>query len=202
MTGALSVRRFRVVGDLPEGFRDRFREGLQENAFKEPLTDAGKEETEGWVLTQNFLDHDFTDFTRWLFEPSYVLFALRVDKKSLPGRLVKAMLQKRCEAWAEERGVQRCPASVRTDLLDDLEYELLKKILPRAAVTEACWHLDQQFLLLHASSDSVVDRFRKRFFNSFGMRLVPWSPLDWLGDGPAVEKMMNSAPSFLAMETE
>ena len=200
MTGAMSVRRFSVVGDLPEGFRDRFRDGLQEHAFKEPVVDAGKEEVEGWVLTQNLLDADFDDFGKWLYEPNYVLFALRVDKKSLPGKLVKAMLQKRCEAWCEERGVQRCPASVRSDLLDNLEAELLKRTLPRVAVTEACWHLDDKFLILHASSDTVVDRFRKRFFTTFGLRLVPWSPLDWLTDSAQAERMLSSAPSFIAME--
>lgn len=200
MTGALSVRRFRVVGELPDDFRNRFRDGLQENAFVEAPGELGKEEREGWVLTQNLLDTDFTDFNRWLFDPSYVLFALRVDKKSLPGNLVKAMLAKRCEAWCQDRGVQRCPASTRKELLELLEDELLLKTLPRISVTEAVWHLDEQFLLLHSSSETVTDRFRKRFFNTFGLRLVPWSPLDWLDSSTEVEDMMTANPSFLALE--
>jgi DNA recombination-dependent growth factor C len=196
LSGAMSVRRFRVVGDVPQGFRDVFREKLNEFAFQEPPVERGKEEIEGWVLTQNLLDTDFTDFNRWLYEP-YAVFALRVDKKALPARYVRALLQKRCEAWCQERGVERCPASVRTELSEALEDELLKRTLPRVAVTECSWHTQQGFLLLSSNSETVADRFKRRFFQTFGLRLVPWSPLDALSSEADVEAMLAMAPTDL-----
>lgn len=199
LTGALSVKRFRVVGEVPDGFRDAYRDGLNAHAFREPLTPLGREEVEGWVQVHNLLDTDFTDFNRWLYEP-YAVFALRVDKKTLPARLVRAMLTKRCEAWCEERGVARCPASARNELKEALEDELLQRTLPRVALTEACWNLPAGYLLLTSSSETVVDRFRKRFFQTFGLRLAPWSPLDWLETEEGVEALMSVAPSALVPE--
>jgi len=194
LSGAMSVRRFRVAGEVPEGFRTTYRDQLNAFAFREPLTGQGKEETEGWVLTRNLLDTDFTDHNQWLFEP-YALIALRVDKKTLPARLVRAMLQKRCEAWCEERDVKRCPASVRSDLLDNLESELLAKTLPKVAVTEACWNFNAGYLVLGSSSETVIDRFRKRFYQTFGLTLVPASPLDWLASSADVEALLAVSPA-------
>ena len=196
-SGALSVRRFRVVGDLPEGWRELFRERLQEHAFKTPPHEVGKEEIEGWVEAHNLLDADFDDFNRWLYN-EYVLFALRVDKKRLPAKLFAATLEKKLEAWKKEKEVERVPASIRTEMKDALENEWLRSTLPSVAVTEAVWHLDEGWLILHGMSDAIADRFRKRFFRTFGFRLVPWSPLDWIGDQGRIDSLLNKAPSVLA----
>jgi len=200
LTGALTVRRFRVEGQVPEGFRDSWRDQLNDLAFREPPTSGGgKEEIEGWVQVHNLLDTNFDDFNRWLYMP-YALFALRVDKKTLPAKLFNAHLAKKCEAWAEDNGTERCPASVRTRIKEDLEDEWLRRTLPRAAVTEACWHIDEGWLVLHSHSDGVADRFRKRFYRTFALKLLPWSPLDWLDDTEVSESLLGSAPTLDIMD--
>lgn len=194
VSGAMSVARYRVVGDLPPSWRDRFRDALQANAFQEPPQGQGKEEVEGWVQVHNLLDAEFDDFNRWLYN-GVALFALRVDKKRLPARLFRATLEKRCAAWCKERGVERCPNAVKSELKDNLEQEWLARTLPSSAVTEIAWHVDQGYVLVHALSETVGDRVRKRFLRSFGLKLVPWSPLDWLTDRSQMETLVTRAPS-------
>lgn len=196
LTGAMTARRFRVVGDVPEGFRDIYRQRLQEYAYIEPPQGVGKEEHEGWVQAHNLLDADFENFDRWLYN-QYLLFALRVDKKSLPRALFNATVAKRCEAWCEESGVERCPRSIKTQIKEELEDEWLKRALPRVAVTEAVWNLTDGYLLLHSMSETVADRFRKRFHQTFGLQLAPWSPLDWMEDGSEVDALMATTPARL-----
>ena len=64
----------------------------------------------------------------------------------------------------------------------------------QTAVTEAAWCLSQRYLLLHSLSESKADRFRKRFLRTFGLRLIPWSPLDYLADREQVEQLSAHAP--------
>lgn len=199
MSGAMTTRRFRVVGTLPEGWRTTFRDRLNEFAFKEPATRMGKEELEGWVRVQNLLDTEFDDLNTWLFN-QFAVFSLRVDKKSLPAKLFKATAEKRVEAWCEERGVERCPGSVKKEIKEKLEIEWLDKMLPRVATTEIVWNIDQGYLLVDSLSDSVADRVRKRFYRTFGLELQPWSPLDWLGKGEQAETLMNAEPSLVGGE--
>lgn len=199
LSGAMTVRRFRVVGEVPEGFREIYRERLEEHAFRERPNEMGKEEVEGWVQVHNLLDTSFDDLNRWLYN-NYAVFALRVDKKALPAKLFAATVQKRCEAWCQAQGVERCPSSVKKTIKEELEAEWLKRTLPRVAVTECCWNLQDGWLLLHSLSEGSADRFRKRFLRTFGLKLVPWSPLDWLQDSDAVERLLATGPANLQGE--
>ena len=195
MGGAMTVARFRVVGDLPGEWREQFRDGLNKYAFREPPTDQGKEEVEGWVQVHNLLESSFDDFNRWLYD-DYAVFALRVDKKRLPAKLFRATLEKKVQAWCVEKEVERCPASVKTDLKDALEKEWLARTLPSVAVLEAAWSFSGRYLLLQSLSEAKADRFRKRFLQTFGLRLIPWSPLDFLGDRESVERLTQHAPQL------
>lgn len=196
LSGAMSVSRLRVLEpERHEGWRETYRERLAEFAFREPPQGLGREEVEGWCRVQNLLDTDFDDFNTWLVQ-DWAIFALRVDKKRLPARLVSAMLEKRCEAWSREFNVERCPASKRTELREQLEDELLLKTLPSVQVTELAWSLTGGWVVVHSHSEAVIERVRKRFFRTFGKRLVPWSPLDWLEDERAVEAMLAMGPSL------
>lgn len=197
LKGALTVRRFSVIGDLPSDWRDSFREQLERYAFTEPPQGMGKEEVEGWVLAHNLLDADFSNFNRWLYN-EYLLLQLRVDKKRLPAKLFAATLDKRCSEYAEQHGLAKVPASKRKEMREALEMEWLKRTLPSVSVTEAVWHVDQGWLLVHSLSEGVADRFRKRFYQTFGLKLVPWSPLDFCSDSDHVEQLLAKTPSTFA----
>ena len=201
VSGALTVARFRVVGDPPENWRLAYREKLEEHAFRDPPQGAGKEEVEGWVQVHNLLDTSFEDYNRWLYQ-DVALFALRVDKKRLPAKLFKATLDKKCAAWAAEREVERCPAAVRTELKEQLEADWLKRTLPSVAITEVAWNIGKGEVLLHSLSEAVADRFRKRFFRTFGHKTLPISPLDWLGGKKEVDALLSEAPSPVQLGAE
>jgi recombination associated protein RdgC len=193
ISGAITVRRFKVVGSVPEEFRELYRERLQEHAFREPAVPAGKEEVEGWVEVQNLLDAGFEDMNRWLMD-RYIVLALRVDKKSLPAKLLRATLEKKAQAWCEERGVERCPRAVKDELREELESQWLKRVLPNVSVTEAVWNHIDGYVLVHTTSDATCDRFRRRFHRTFGLQLVPWSPLDFVDDDDLRDALLSTSP--------
>jgi len=194
VSGAITGARFRVVGELPQGWPEVFRDRLNDHAFRAPPQGQGKEQVEGWVQVHNILDASFDVHDRWLVD-NVVWFALRVDVKRLPQKLFRATLEKRIEAWCAQRKVDKAPAPVREELKDELEREWLARTLPNVTVTEAAWSIDRKWLLLHSHSEAVAERFRKRFFRTFGFKLVPWSPLDWLGDPKLVNGLLARAPA-------
>lgn len=196
LSGAMTVRRFRVLGDVPADFRESYREQLAEHAFHQPPVETGKEEIEGWVNSDNLLDTDFADLNRWLFG-EYAMFALRVDKKTLPSKLFQATLAKKCDEWCVDNGRERCPNAVKSTLKEALEEEWLRRALPRVSVTEIAWNLDQGYVLVHSLSDRAADRFRVRFHRTFGLRTAQWSPLDFLQDADLVEGLLAAPPALL-----
>lgn len=194
LKGAVTARRFRVHGELPEGWRERFRDRLNAMAFREPASSTGKEELEGWVQVHNLLDTSFDDFNQWLYN-SFAVFALRVDKKALPARLLRAHVDKMCREWAEERGIERVPSAKKREIKEALEEEWLRRSLPKVAITEVVWNLDEGYLLIDSLSEGVGDRIRKRFHRTFGLELQPFSPLDYVKDAAQREAILASAPS-------
>ncbi len=179
LKGGLSVRRYRIIGELPEGHTDLFIDAMNTNQFREPQSPTHKGEASGWCQVHNLLDVDFSDVNLWLYN-QYALFALRVDKKVVPAKLLRAHLEKRMQAWCAANSRPRVPAAVKEELREALEQEMLQKTLPRVQTYEICWNLNDGWAVITNDSELVNERFQKLFLRTFGLRAVPWSPLDEL----------------------
>lgn len=189
--GALTVRRLQVIGDVPDDFRERYAEALREHAFHEPTSALHAEESAGWTLVHNLLDTDFSNMNRWLYN-HYLVAALRVDKKVLPGKLFSAYLDKRVSEWCQANQRERCPARVKTELKETLTQEMLVKTLPRVQIFEFCWNIVDGWVIFLNTSESAIDRFRTLFRNTFGLTLAPFSPLDFLTDLPDIAQRLQA----------
>jgi len=189
LSGTLSVRRYRVVGDLNDDWRELFKGRLEKYAFSEPPVGTGKEEIEGWVQVKDILESSFEDRNAWLYN-NYLVFALRTDKKTLPARLFRATLERSCAAWCAEREAEKCPASVRRALSEELEREWLSRALPKTKIVEICWNIDDAWLIATSLTTKTAEQLPKRFFQTFGQQLVPFSPLDFLGSRETLEAVL------------
>jgi DNA recombination-dependent growth factor C len=189
--GPLSVRRYTVEGDSASA-RDRLMQGLTEHAFREPLSPVHKEELGGWCLIHNLLDTDFSDSNQYLYN-QYATFGLRVEKKTVPSKLFRAHLQKKFQAWCKEHGRDRVPAKVKEEIKELLELDMLRQTLPKVALHEVGWNLNDGWVLFHNQSEGVNDRFRKLFYQSFGLALRPFTPLDYVFDLPDQQERLMAA---------
>lgn len=192
LKGALTCRRFHVEGDVPPDFRAVYADALDEHQFRERKAAGVGEEVFGWVHAQNLLDNEFEDTGRWLYN-HYVYAALRVDKKTLPSKLFKAMLEKRQQEWCEANGREKAPSGTRRELKESLEIELLHKTLPTVSHVEFCWNIVDRWCIFHSTSEKACDRFRTMFRNTFGLVLTPFSPLDFLVERPDVSGKLEIA---------
>jgi len=191
MKGALTLRRYRVEGLVPDDFRQSYLDALNTHAFREPGSRFSTEESFGWCRIQNLLETNFDNLNDWLMN-YYLVAALRVDKKVLPAKLFRARLDQRLTQWCEEHGRQHAPAGVREEERDRLEQEMLGQTLPRVQVTEFCWNITDGYVVFHSTSDAANDRFKRLFHTTFGLILYPFNPLDFLADTPAVALALES----------
>lgn len=189
LKGTLTVRRYRAQGEVPADFRERFQEALQDHAFREPKSATFDGETVGWVLTRNLLEADFSNHDHWLFN-QYLCACLRVDKKVLPAKLVRAHVEQRVIRWCTEHDRERAPGAVKSEIKEAVQAELMLRCLPRVAVHEFCWNVADGWVLFLGTSQAANDRFRKLFRATFGVVLMPWSPLDFLQDVPELAQTL------------
>lgn len=200
LKGALTARRYHVMGTIPQGYQGIFTDKLNQFAFQEPLSAVKKDEVAGWVQIHNLLDNNFNDLNLWMYN-QYALFSIRSDKKSLPAKYFRAHLEQRMKAWCEQNARERCPRGIKEQLKEELEFDLLQKTLPRVSLVDVCWNLSDGWLLFHSQSEAANDRFRKLFQQTFELILQPWTPLDWpRGPAVTVERILQVASSPLEVE--
>ncbi|MSP55832.1 MAG: hypothetical protein EXR69_09560 [Myxococcales bacterium] len=194
LKGGLSARRYQVMGDLPANFQDDAIAKLNQNAFRDALTAVHKEERLGWVQVHNLLDTEFDDINVWLYQ-QFATFSMRVDKKVIPATLFRAMLQKRQQIWCKANNRERVPFTVKAELKEALELELLEKTLPRVTIVDVVWNTTEGWVLFNSHSAAQSDRFRKLFHRTFGYILQPFTPLDFVADLPEVAARLLSSGS-------
>lgn len=201
LKGALGVRRYRIEGEVLAGDRDRMIAALNGHAFREPLSPVHKEEIMGWTQIHNLLDTDFSDINQWYYN-QYIVFAMRIDKKTLPARLFKAHLEKKMAAWCKETGRERVPAKVKEELKSLLEVDMLRQTLPKVSMQEVTWNTKENWVIIHNQSDGINDKFRKLFHQTFGVALMPFTPLDFIGDRPEqVDQLLSAGTSTVGEGT-
>jgi DNA recombination-dependent growth factor C len=183
LKGRLNFRRYQISDPLPDDFRDRFEQALTDHGFRDPMSATKGEETVGWVLPDNLLDTDFSNRDRWLFN-HYLLGAVRVDKKTLPAALVRAMVERRVQQWCEENSRAHAPASVRADIRINIESDLIARTLPQVRLIPFCWNLAEGWLLFESTSNRMNDCFRTLFRRTFGLTPEPFTPLEFLTETP------------------
>jgi hypothetical protein len=112
----------------------------------------------------------------------YLLFALRRERRRLPATLFKAHLKLRIAAWLQEHNRSRCPATVKAEIKDALQIQMLSRSLPESKSWGACWSPERRELILERCAEDVQLMFQKAFFEAFGLRLYRVEVLDTVAD--------------------
>src|SRR5690606_11876257 len=91
IAGSVTCRRYRVPESPPDGYLQPFARSIARNGFR-PIDDAaGMTESAGWVNPRNPLDTNLNP-SEWHIAP-YVLLGYRLDKKSVPSRILRARVE-------------------------------------------------------------------------------------------------------------
>ncbi len=180
LTGAMSVRRYRVIGRSDNLGREKLVELLGEHCFREPRSAAKGGRNLGWVTLENLCDTDFS--TQNVFFDQYFCFSLRIDDKRLPTKLVSALLDLRIREWLAEGGRERIPAIVKKEMREQLELEMLPRQLPAVGVHDVSWDLKDDVVRLFSTSGGTNETFRTHFAKTFALETRPVGPLHLIAE--------------------
>ena len=189
--GSRSLRRYVVEGTLTGDWIGRTTECLQENAFQRPLSSLESEEKIGWTTGDSLLDTDFSVVPKWYVQP-YIFAMMRIDKKTLPSNLFRARFNALVKEWLSAHSAERIPKREKDDIKDVLTAEMMAQTLPKVKTVEFCWNVEQNYLVLLNTSETINEKFCALFYQTFGLSLRPFSPLMFLQkEDPRVKQLIN-----------
>ena len=175
LKGSLTFSRYRIIGGLPDHFPDFFNERIRRYAFQ-TVWRTTDEKAAGWTGMENVLDTDFPYAS--YAQGRYMLFSLRVDRKSVAPSLLRLRIMETERSKLTETGQKKLYREQREAIREAVRLELLGRSLPVPSFYEICWSVPDNTLLFCSLSDKVVEELQGLFKESFSLTLRPYVPWD------------------------
>lgn len=172
LQGNISLSRFMVLGPVPDN--DKLLDGLQRNAFIQ-LGSGLEEERAGWCDWRNLLIKPPDE--NWVNQERFAVFGLRLDIRKVPATLLRAQVDLILENLQESGVSTFISKELHISIHDEVNAELLPKVLPTPKIFEVAWDLRGGVLLTTASSGKSQSELISLFVKSFGCELQPMTPL-------------------------
>lgn len=174
VSGALSVRRYRVVEDIPRTLPQTATLALRRYSWRPINDDRAEKESFGWVNPRSVLDREFT-YDDVLNTP-YMLLGVRRDRKSFSAVLFRARREQQVAAIKEERKITKLSRQQRLAIEEELTVKMLKETSPTSAFSEILWDMNSNIVLMGATSNALCERIQELFEATFDLHLRPLHP--------------------------
>ncbi len=169
LKGNFTFMRFNVEGQLPQAFLNFVNERIRAHAFRE-TTKSTEEKQLGWVSLIDVLDTDFKKADYALGD--YLIFCLRIDRRSIPPKLMKLKLMTEERNYlAQSAGSGRINKQTATAIKDKVKLELMTKLDPVPSFYDVCWAIGQNKIYFSSLADTVADEFVDLFKKTFSLNL-------------------------------
>jgi len=176
-SGALSVRRYVVQGELSASFERTATMAIRRYEYRPIDDERAERESFGWVNPRNLLAERFL----WedVVDGNLAFLAVRRDRKTFNKMLFQARRLDLYERTRKERGLERLTRQHRLALDEQLTVQMLKEVTPTIAFTEMAWDLHTGDVYIGATGQALCERIVELFHSTFDIRLAPQFPSIW-----------------------
>jgi DNA recombination-dependent growth factor C len=194
--GTLTLSKYRVVGSLPDNFKNFIDKQIKVFAFRE-LPIGESEKSVGWTSLENVLDTNF-EYANYLLA-DYLIFSLRIDRKIIPTSLLKLKVLEAERQLIADKGKDKIYREERAEIKESVYRSLLRQTPPIPSFHDICWNVSQGWLLFGSLSEKAGEDFEDLFKRTFKLtlqRFIPWDTK--YVDSQTVERIASiSAAHFL-----
>jgi hypothetical protein len=140
--------------------------------------------TSGRVLAHLFMDIDdsydnisiglvpvfdmFSKAPPFLELGDYVITALRVDERKVPGAVLKKLVAKEIHQVCAKKQLPRLSRAAKIDIRERVFAELIRKTPPSPVVADIVWSVNDRRLFLFSTNNNVLEVFEELFIETFG----------------------------------
>ena len=168
-----SVSRYIVDSDISGSINDQVRNGLIQYAIPE-MENEYSDISAGWTPVESPY---IPDFEKYSFQfGTFFLFSLRIDKKSLPLRLVQKQMAIEIEKKKKDTGRDFISKNEKSEIKELVIDLLLQKIPAVPSLYDVLWNYDDRQLFFYTTQKAANELFETLFFKSFGVKAVRLFP--------------------------
>ena len=191
-----TVSRYYIDGEIDGSVTETVRDGLIKNAI--PVMENEYEEiSAGWTPIEKPYDPNFEKYSFQF--GTYYLFSLRIDKKSIPAKLIQKHMAMETQKKLEESGREFLSKNEKSELKEMVIDILMHKIPSIPSMYDVLWDYEKKRVYLFTTQKAANEFFETIFFKSFGLkaiRLFPYTVVETKSDfsDPQKDKILALTP--------
>ncbi len=172
-SSSVAISRFRVEGDPQGPLREVVREGLKKNAIDE-IDNQSDDKALGWTRIDRPFEPGFEDESFAIGD--FFLFALRIDKKSIPSKVIKKHLATEMARRKQESGRDFLSRSEKQMVKEHVLNVLSLRIPATPNVYDILWRYGENELWLFSTQKAANEELETLFSKSFHLSLIRLFP--------------------------
>lgn len=173
LSASVSVTRYTVEGQLEAPVLETIAAGLKKNAISE-IDDHASEKSVGWTSFEKPYQPDFSG-SNFVYG-SYLIFSLRIDKKSIPSKVIKKHFMIESAQRMADSGRPYLSRNEKQTIKDRVIDRLNIKVPSTPSVYDIIWNLEDSTLWFFSNLKAANEELETLFLRSFDLTLVRMIP--------------------------
>jgi DNA recombination-dependent growth factor C len=173
LSATQSMSRYHILDAFDTEPMEQVRDGLIQHAIP-TLENEYEEISAGWTPFESPYLPDFEQFS-FVFG-TYFLFSLRIDKKSIPAKLVHKQMAIEIEKKKHASGRDFVSKNEKSEIKETVMDVLMQKMPAIPNVYDVLWDYDARNLFLFTTQKAANEFFETIFFKSFSLKPVRLFP--------------------------
>ena len=173
LSSSVSITRYKVEGQVEGPILETVSDGLKKNCITE-IDDDASEKTIGWTSFDQPFKLDF-EGSCFVID-TYLVFSLRIDKKTIPPKIIKKQYAMDASKRLAESGRNYLSRDEKRDIMDHVTNVLSLRIPATPNVYDLIWNYEDASLWFFSNLKSANEELESLFLKSFNLTLIRLFP--------------------------
>jgi len=173
LSSRMSITRYQVTGQLDGSVHETVYQGLKKHAIPK-IEDDSSEATVGWTSFETPYAPDFEGYS-FVFG-THMVFALRIDKKSIPPTLIQKHYALYVAKRLADTGRHYLSGNEKKSIKDHVVNTLVHRIPAAPNVYDVVWDYDTASLWFFSNLKAANEALETLFIKSFNLQLIRLFP--------------------------
>ena len=188
LSSSVSITRYQIQGKLKNPILETLAAGLKKNAVSE-IDDPTLDKAVGWTSFEKPYQPDFGGSS--FVYGNYLVFSLRIDRKSVPLKLVKKHVVIESEKRLAESGRPYLSRSEKERIRDQVMDRLYATVPATPNLFDIIWNYEDAQLWFFSNLKAANEELETLFLRSFDLtliRMIPYTAAHYAADLKDTEK--------------
>lgn len=173
LSSTVSVTRYRVEGEIEPPVMETVTAGLKKNAISE-IDDEDSEKSVGWTSFESPFSPSF-EGDSFVVGP-YLVFSLRIDKKTIPSKIIKKHFSLEVAKRMAETGRDYLSKKEKQEIKEHVTHVLSLRIPATPNVYDVLWSVENGWIWLFSNQKAANEELETLFARSFKATLIRLFP--------------------------